>query len=62
MNTGKSKLDNVLKQAVIEKMSITFEHEFLELGAKKLLITINPSVENETGETLLILITIEEIN
>jgi two-component system CheB/CheR fusion protein len=55
-----SKIDTLLKQYPTEEVSIAFTHKFPDIGNKQLLVTARPSINPETKEILMVLITLEE--
>ncbi len=55
-------LDKLIKNFPQEKTSILLDHYFPELGHRRLSFTSMPSVDAQTGETLMVLIVIEEHN
>lgn len=54
-----SKLDKLIRHQ-LEETSITIIHKFPDIGNKEVTITVKPSVNPETLETLMVLIVIEE--
>ncbi|RYE27104.1 MAG: chemotaxis protein CheR, partial [Sphingobacteriaceae bacterium] len=54
-----NRLDEAIKSMVTEKVQITLNQDFPEVGRKNFLFNSTPSVDDLTGETLLILVTIE---
>jgi two-component system CheB/CheR fusion protein len=55
-----TQLEKVLPNFTKEEVIITLNHDFPKIGHKKLRLKSAPSVDDQTGETLLILIVMEE--